>query len=156
MAQTIEQQIENYLNALSDAIDKTMVVDVADLAKGAISDAAKTEVYDKYTPRFYSRRGPHLGGIMDEQTMITKYDGSNRLEKRLVISSEAEFQHLWGGHYPDENLSDVIERGDGRFYMGLAGPRPYHDTAKETLIKSGLLDNALEGGVERELHGRKF
>lgn len=149
--------LQAFCDAVNDAVDQTMVAEVANLAKSEISMEGFERVYDKYNPKFYSRRGDKLGGILDTQEMETSYDGLGKNVKTLEIRSGAPFQHLWGGRYPDDaDLTDAVEEGSGRFNMGLAGPRPFYSFAEDKLEKSGLFDKTLETGVEAAVGGRKF
>lgn len=151
------EDLQAFCDAVNNAVDETMLVDVANLAKSEISMEGFERVYDAYNPKFYSRRGDRLGGILDTQEMVTKYDGIGKPVKTLEIQSGAPFQQLWGGRYPDgEDLTDAVESGNGRFNMELAGPRPFYSFAEDRLEKSGLLDKTLETGVENAVGGRKF
>lgn len=149
--------LQAFVDAVNDAVDATMLGEVANLAKSEINAAGHERVYDKYKPRFYSRRGDNLGGILDKKEMVVSYDGIGKTVKTLEIKSAAPFQHLWGGEYPDGyDLTDAVETGEGKFNMGVAGPRPFYGPAEEHLEKSGLLDKTLETGVENAVGGRKF
>ena len=57
---------------LDAAIDEVMQTEVAEGAKKALQEAAQSEVYGKYTPRFMSRRGA-AGGIGDTGNMTVSF-----------------------------------------------------------------------------------
>lgn len=151
------EDLQAFCDAVNNAVDETMLVDVANLAKSEISMEGFERVYDAYNPKFYSRRGDKLGGILDTDETQTSYDGVGKTVKTLEIRSGARFQHLWGGQYPQgEDLTDAVESGNRRFNMGLAGPRPFYSFAEDRLEKSGLFDKTLETGVENSVGWRKF
>ena len=149
--------LQAFCDAVNEATDAAMIVDVSNLAKSEISLEGFEDVYEAYDPKFYSRRGDKLGGILDEQEMEIKYDGIGKPIKTLEIHSGAPFQHLWGGEYPqNDDLTDAVESGNPKYNMQHAGTRPFYAPAEIRLEKSGIFDATLEKSVQGAMAGRKF
>lgn len=148
------EDLQAFCDAVNAAVDTTMLTDISNLAKSEISNTGRENVYEAYTPRFNSRRGINGSGILDITTMKDSYDYAT---KTLEIQSFAPFQHLWGGRYPHgHDLTDVVEEGNKNFNMGIAGPRPFYQSAEYSLEKTGSFDKTLESGVNSKIAGRKF
>lgn len=150
---------------INAAITNALEVEVAEAAKKAISESAIENVYKSYSPKFLSRRDPQYGGghssvaragggVTDIQNMTVTVSGDT-----LTVSDDAPWQHLWGGSYPNVRLAEAIASGSGRFNMQKAGPRPFHELAKEKLISTGEAERALRAGLARQgidTSGMKF
>lgn len=130
-----------FVSKLEGAIDETMQTTVAEGAKKALEEAAYTEVYDAYSPKFLSRRGS-AGGIPDQGNMEADYGGMT-----LTIRDEAPWQQLWGGSVPGGRLAEAIATGDPRYNMGKAGPRPFHQEAERQFAGSGEFERLLAQGL---------
>ena len=141
---TIEAEVNEYLAKLDQAIAAAMQGDVLEEGKRAIANAAYSTVYP-YEPIFYSRREVE-GGIADPDNMDGDYDFITRT---LEITDNAPWQHLWGGHYPTEQLAEAIEKGWSRFVMRRPGPRPFNAQAEQDLDSTGAFDRALQTGINR-------
>lgn len=143
--------------SLEAAIQNALDVEVREVVKAAIAEAALQEVYDAYTPDFFSRRDPIRGGgmaheqgqighgITDPESVTVTVIGNE-----LIAEDNAGWQQLWGGQYPSGRLAEAIASGDPRFNMAKAGPRPFHDTAKQIAIESGAVEKALRQGLKRQ------
>ena len=130
---------------LDAAIVEVMQTEVAEGAKKALQEAAQSEVYGKYTPRFMSRRGA-AGGIGDTGNMTVSYGGNT-----LTITDDAPWQQLWGGKVPGERLAEAIASGSSRYNMHRAGPRPFHEKAEQEYGSGGFARDLMAG-----LHARGF
>lgn len=137
-------RIISMLPKIDDAIEDALKQEVADVVKKAIVDSARKNVYDAYTPIFYSRRNG-AGGILDPNSVKIEAHGSE-----LVAWDAAEWQQLWGGRIPEISLAEALASGSERFNFQRAGPRPFHEQAKEYLIQSGELERALRQGLARQ------
>jgi hypothetical protein len=140
---TFVQEYKQILGNMNVAISDALGNEVAGVVKKAIVKSAQENVYDAYDPDFLSRYGVS-GGLLDEANLVVSVSGNE-----LTVDNETPFQHLWGGNYPTENLSDVIESGDPRFNMGNAGSRKFMEPAKEAVIDSGEAVRALQEGLQR-------
>lgn len=147
-------ELQNFIDDLDNTISDVMQTDVAEIIKAEISESAKENVY-AHEPKFYSRRMGD-GGVMDPRTMEQAYDGNQPDVKTLEVYSTAPWQHLWGGFYPKDDLSDAIEAGTEKYHMAKAGPRPFYGPAEQHLMKTGLIDAVLENGVKREMDGKSY
>lgn len=147
--------LQNFVDDLDNAIDDVMQTDVAEIVKAEISESAKENVYAAYEPKFYSRRMEY-GGVMDPRTMEQSYDWRQPDVKTLEVYSTAPWQHLWGGAYPRDDLSDAIEAGTAKYNMAKAGPRPFYGPAERHLMETGLIDAVLENGVRIEMDGKSY
>lgn len=130
---------KTFENALDRAIDKAMQGRVLDGVKEQIAKSVQEDVYDVYTPKFYSRRG-ESGGMKDKQYMHEFYDSAT---KTLIVDHITPWQHLKkGGAKPHEVLNDAVESGDNSHrwgaYMFGAPPRQYTDEAENTYAKSAF------------------
>lgn len=128
------------LHGLNAAVTDALANEVADEAKTAVKEAAKSVVYS-YTPQFLSRREEN-GGLIDEANIITTADGDT-----LTVENVTGLQNLWGGSHT-EPLTPVITAGKANYNMPY--PRPFMDEAKN-LLMSGRAENALRRGLAR--HG---
>lgn len=97
--------------ALDHAIDAAMQGTITEKAKDAIAESVEEEVYS-YPSRFPSEewgfdgRLYASGGLQDKSLMIDSYDSGS---KTLEIEMQVPWQHLKGGDYPSNDLSDVVE-----------------------------------------------
>lgn len=139
-----DQEYKAFEVQMQAAISSALENEVADAVKQAIVQSAQNNVYDAYEPQFLSRKGAN-GGLLDENNLTVTVSGNE-----LVVENNTPFQHLWGGNYPTENLSDVIESGDSRFNMGNAGARKFMEPAKQEVISSGEFESALKAGLQRQ------
>lgn len=151
----LQRAIEKYAK-LDKAIESALKNEVAEVVKGALAQAAIEEVYDAYEPEFLSRRDPvhgatnkwlktSGGGITDKSQMHVEAVGNT-----LTVSDDAPWQQLWGGAVPTSRLAEAIATGDPRFHMQNAGPRPFHEKAKQKVIDSGDAEKALIAGLKRQ------
>ena len=143
---------------LERAIENALKNEVAETVRGIVADVARQEVYDRYDPVFLSRRDPVYGGgntsasragggITDPKSVEIDVHGTE-----LVARDNPDWQQLWGDRSwrPAKRLAEAIATGDPRYNMEKAGPRPFHDTAKEIAIDSGAVEEALRRGLERQ------
>lgn len=156
MAEVSLNDVINKYGSLELAIQSALDVEVREVVKAAVAEAALQEVYEKYDPMFLSRRDPIHGGgdtsasrmgggITDPESVIIHVSGNE-----LTAEDNADWQHLWGGQKPFGRLAEAIATGDPRFNMGNAGPRPFHDRAKQIAIESGAVEKALRQGLKRQ------
>lgn len=157
MAEVSLNDVINKYGSLELAIQSALDVEVREVVKAAVAEAALQEVYDAYTPEFFSRRDPIHGGgeahlqgqighgITDPESVTVTVRGNE-----LVAEDDAGWQQLWGGQVPSGRLAEAIATGDPRFNMGNAGPRPFHDKAKQIAIESGAVEKALRQGLKRQ------
>lgn len=157
----------NKYSGIEEKIDNALRNEVAEVVRGAVADAALQAVYNTYTPMFLSRRDPtHGGGATSASRTghgITDPE-SVEIEVRnneLIARDNPDWQQLWGDRSwrPAKRLAEAIATGDPRYHMEKAGPRPFHDTAKQIAIDSGEVERALRKGLERQgidTSGMKF
>lgn len=126
------------------AIEDALRNEVSEVIKNYIVDSAYDNVYEAYTPEFWSRRYGN-GGLLDKKSIEVLVSG-----RELIAQDNPKWQQLWGGDIPTEALVDAITEGNPRFNMGKAGPRPFHEAAKDATIDSGEVGRALLRGLERQ------
>ena len=131
---------------LDSAIENALENEVADVIKNYLVESAYQNVYETYTPEFYSRRFGD-GGILDTRSIKITVSGNE-----LIASDDADWQNLWGdnSYHPAKRLAQAIADGDPRFNMDKAGPRPFHEDAKRAAIESGEIERALKAGLARQ------
>lgn len=132
------------ISGLEGKLHDALETEGAATVRSVLVQEARRRVYDAYQPDFYSRRNGN-GGILDPGEIDVDVVGLT-----LTASSNPDWQHLWGGHRPDGRLAEAIASGNPRFNMGKAGPRPWHEAAKERLIGEGLLEDAIRRGLARQ------
>lgn len=141
---TFGQEVAAAKAAMELAISDALQNEVAEVVKKAIVESARENVYEAYDPVFLSRNAEN-GGLLDEGNLAVSVTGTE-----LTVENLTPFQHLWGGQYPSETLTDVIESGDSRFHMGSAGARPFMEPAKQAVISGGEAVDALRRGLQRQ------
>ena len=128
----MRQEFDNcdeFLIALNHAIDAAMQGRITEKAKDAIAEAVEEHVYS-YPTRFpeeewgFDGRLYDAGGLQDRSLMIDSYDSGS---KTLEIEMQVPWQHLKGGTYPSNDLSDVVE--NNQIYG--APPRKFAEPAEE-------------------------
>ena len=157
MADVSLNDVISKYGSLDLAIQSALDVEVREVVKAAVAEAALQEVYEAYTPQFFSRRDPIYGGgeahmqgkighgITDPESVTIHVSGNE-----LTAEDNADWQHLWKGQKPSGRLAEAIATGDPRYHMDKAGPRPFHDRAKELAIESGAVERALRQGLKRQ------
>ena len=121
---SISGDIAAFIAKLDSAIDSAMQGPVLDEAKEYIQRSAFQNVYNAYSPLFYSRRMSG-GGIGDQGNLESDYSG-----KTLVIQDVALWQQLYGGARPGERLAEAIASGSSRYHFHRAGPRSFMPEAE--------------------------
>ena len=143
---------------LDAAIENALKNEVAEVVAGAIADSALHNVYEAYDPQFLSRRDPVHGGgntfaaragggITDPRSVEIEVHGAE-----LIARDNPDWQQLWGDRSwrPAKRLAEAIATGDKRYHMQKAGPRPFHQEAKDALLSSGEIERALRAGLKRQ------
>ena len=148
-------QIDDVIRRISNidsAVEDALKNEVSSVVKDAIVQSARENVYDAYpNPKFYSRRNG-AGGILDRESIDVEVRGTE-----LTAKDNPDWQQLWGGGglgvgswRPAKRLAEAIAEGDRHYYMAEAGPRPFHEKAKEKMIADGSIDRALKKGLKRQ------
>lgn len=127
------------ISAKLDAdIGTVMTTIVADQAKWTLQRAVETEVYEKYDPLVYRRKGDE-GGLADKDLMEARYDPAEML---LEVQSIRED----GGRL----IAPIVESGKGYTFESKGAaymkPRPFHSVAEE-MLGEGPFEKALAGGL---------
>ena len=128
------------LGKIDAAISNALSVEVAEAVREAVHDAAMTEVYEAYEPRFMSRR-MESGGLIDPENTVISVAGTT-----LTAENVTGLQNLWGGN-DDSPLAPIVQDGVEAYHMPF--PRPFMDAAKEQLI-NGKAEEALRRGLTRQ------
>ena len=139
--------LDKYIQKISNldvAIENALNDEGREVVKKVLVEAARKYVYDAYAPKFNHRRNGS-DGILDEENIHVAVHGNE-----LIAMDMADWQHLLGGAKPNMRLAEGIASGSSRFYMQNAGPRPFHEKAKEMLIMRGDLEDAVRRGLARQ------
>lgn len=131
------------LASLNNFIESALQNEVGEAAKDAVAQSTAINVYGAYTPKvLYSRRGSN-GGLSAEENVECTASGTT-----LTVRNVTGLQNLYGGNR-QEILTNIVESGNARFHMHLAGPRPFMEHAKEYLM-NGPGQQALHTGLARQ------
>lgn len=107
-----------------------------------VSDKAQTEVYDKFTPYYYQRRGKR-GGLADPENVERTFIGMSGNKIKLVYENTTEGVDT----LQEQSLTDVIEEGQREAWSNPEGvwslPRPFIEPAIQELKDSDVLRNEL-------------
>ena len=136
---------------LDAAIENALEIEVAEVIKNYLVESAYQNVYEAYTPEFYSRRYGN-GGILDKDSIDIDVHGNELIAMDTLPGVEGPkgWQQLYGGDVPDGRLAEAIASGDPKYNMDKAGSRPFHEIAKELAIESGEIEDALRRGLKRQ------
>lgn len=136
----IERDIADFMAVLDTAIDGAMTDEVLDEVKDALQLAIQSEVYDKYQPSMYERRGEDMnrgtGALTDPDVMEHTY---NRATKTLTVTDMSMGGDPYNPSRAERLLYPIIESGVGytwtrsRIYQMQPYPRPFHDKAEHML-----------------------
>ena len=139
----IEQFVAEYCAALDDAIEYAMEVEVATMARVAIHNAVESEVYEKYDPLVYRRRGDD-GGLADQSqdNMEAVYD---RQTRTLTVQDVNEDDDT------GRRVAPIVESGRGYQYpvKGMKA-RPFHSVAQKNMVDDGWFSGALRTGLKHK------
>lgn len=137
----LKEDIRAFEQRLDRAINNALEGDVADAAKTFLSQAVEDEVYARYSPRVYDRRGATGGGLADVRTM------------QAVLEGNSHTLSVWAGATGVDDaagveLKDIVAAGEPFTYFSdnahPAGGRPFHETAEQNLARSGVFESTLE------------
>ena len=128
------------ITKLDAAISSALSLEVAEAVRGAVRDAAESEVYQAYEPLFESRRREN-GGLTDPDNTVVTVAGTT-----LMAENVTGLQNLWGGG-DSSPLAPIIEDGVEAYHMPF--PRPFMAYAQE-LLENGRAQEALRRGLARQ------
>lgn len=145
---SLDTDLAQFCAKLDAAIDATMQNEVTTAAKATMMEAIETEVYDRYDPTEYIRRGQH-GGLQDPDNMLANYYPKDK-ELHLVNVAREDGNTIPGSK---RFIAPVIESGYGytwtksRIYKRMPFPRPFHAETERMLGKNGIFEDALNRGL---------
>ena len=136
-----EAEILKYAQSMIQKSQKTQKSNVRKTVGDANTRAVESEVYAKYTPEQYDRRG-RRGGLADERNVevISVQSSGNTTQVTL------ENMTLGNDSMRGEKISDLIETGEGKWYNpngAWSEPRPFVDVIVNELNSTDELRNAL-------------
>lgn len=135
---SLAQDLALFEAKLNAGIQSAMEGPVADTAKAFLSEAVETEVYEKYEPQVYRRKGLH-GGLADPENMDARYDAKDMTLEVEDVRRDDNTNRL---------VAPVVESGRGYDYFS-PGARPFHRTAEKNMARSGAFEQALDYGLRR-------
>ena len=135
----MKNDAEIFAEKLENAIHRAMQSTVADEVKLAIMESVQENVYDKYEPTQYKRRGAN-GGLADPNMMDQTYDAGTMT---LEIRSSGK------GARGRKDVAEIVESGQGYTWKKSQiaqhpFPRPFHRPAEERLAQGNEIDNAIK------------
>lgn len=150
MAKVCKNSQELY-NELMKMINESLKDDVAPIVKKVMLDRIDEEVYRKYEPSMYMRRGED-GGLADPDNIVSEivYDGC------LSVTNETlgrEFYFDKSGDTirsdnADKPIAEIIETGEGYDCWDKAFPRPFMQPTVDKLKETDLVEIVLKKSLE--------
>ena len=149
MAKVCKNSQELY-NELMKMINESLKDDVAPIVKKVMLDRINEEVYKKYEPSYYMRRGED-GGLADPDNIVSEivYDGC------LSVTNETlgrEFYFYEGEPVRSDNadkpIAEIIETGEGYDYWDNAFPRPFMQSTVDKLKETDLVEIVLKKSLK--------
>ena len=137
----LKEDIRAFEQRLDRAINNALEGDVADAAKTFLSQAVEDEVYARYSPRVYDRRGATGGGLADVRTM------------QAVLEGDSHTLNVWAAATGVDDaagveIRDIVAAGTPFTYFENdehpAGGRPFHEAAERNFAQSGVFESTLE------------
>lgn len=134
------EEYKKYKKDLLDATQGILETAVADLMRKNVVESAQVNVYDKYEPTEYQRRGDD-GGVLDEDCYRTSTEhGYDELTLRLDALNYGNSRYSsWGDHpsqgWDSGKITNIIESGRGyhwtgsKIYQMQPFPRPFLEFA---------------------------
>ncbi len=134
------EEYRKYKKDLLDATQGVLETAIADLMKKNVSESVQVNVYAKYTPTMYERRGDD-GGLSDEDCYRTSTEqGYSTVTLRLENLAYGNARYASWGRRPSQGIdpgkiTNIIESGNGyhwtgsRIYQMQPFPRPFMEFA---------------------------
>ena len=138
-----EAEIIKYAQSLIKQSQTNKNSNVRKVVGEANTHAVETQVYSKYDPRDYDRRGRN-GGLADERNIEVTSVQSSGNTTQVILENLTEGNDSMRG----KQISDGIEQGDKSMWYNPNGawsdPRPYVDFMAEQLRNGTELTEALK------------
>lgn len=135
------EEYKKYKKDLLDATQGILETAVADLMRKNVVESAQVNVYDKYEPTQYQRRGDD-GGVLDEDCYRTSTEqGYDEVTLRLDALNYGNRRYSSWGEEPAPDgwdpgkITNIIESGRGyhwtgsKIYQMQPFPRPFLEFA---------------------------
>lgn len=120
-------------------IASVMENDVASATKSVMQQVIEDEVYAKYNPSYYVRRG-YDGGLQDEKNIVSVYDRKTMTLEVTNMTRDNDYTGMG-----DRLVAPVVESGIGYAWKRIM-PRPFHKKT-EKLMANKIFENTLEAGL---------
>ena len=143
MATGLMTEYQEYIGKLKNAIDDTLVIDVAEEVVEHLKSSAQDRVYEAYEPSQYERRESLLKNENYERS-----SGNLELEISSLLEGNADQPPFDSG-----NITDVIETGVGYGWLNSTIarqmlPRPFMEEGLQDSVRDGSAESALQQGLE--------
>lgn len=141
------KDLESYL---LKQVKRSLIVndDVRHAVGKKVSEKVDSEVYDKYSPTSYKRRG-HNDGLADERNVEMTGVSSSNNKIQLVYENLTEGNDSMKGQF----ISDGINDGDEDMWNNPNGdwskPRPFIGKAINELQNGNELRSALKSSLQK-------
>ncbi len=134
------EEYEKYKKDLLDATEGILETAVADLMRKNVVESAKVNVYDKYVPTQYKRRGDDNGALDEDCYRTSTEQGYDEVTLRLDALNYGNSRYSSWGEHPSQGwdpgrITNIIESGRGyhwtgsKIYQMQPFPRPFMEFA---------------------------
>lgn len=132
------KDVKSLLKYAQQQTQSVLKTDIAKKTVSAMQQKIQEEVYDKYEPVQYERKGYH-GGLIDEDNIeVSMVDDNTLCVENIRFDGKRE-------------VAQIVESGDGYQYdFDFNGvPRPFTEATRKELA-SGVLHQTMKTGLSRK------
>lgn len=135
-------------------INTALDTEVADTVKNVMSDHIRDDVYNKYKPKYYIRRGSD-GGLADTENLNATLGGDGELfVQNITLGSKTFYSKHAEGYVPSGNANEfitpIIESGVGYDAWDEAFPRPYVQNTHDDLEQNHYHTEAMKRSLKKQ------
>lgn len=135
-------------------INTALDTDVTDTVKEVMSEHIQKDVYDKYKPVAYKRRGVH-GGLADPENLNATLGGDGELFVQNITLGTGLYYNRFAEQYMEsvnknEFITPIIESGMGYDTWDEAFPRPYVQNTHDDLEQNHYHTEALKRSLKKQ------
>lgn len=138
MANKEFKSIEAALKFIEQQAQSVLKQEIAQKAVKTMQKHVQTDVYDKYEPKMYDRKG-YQGGLIDE----------DNIEVSMIDDNTVSIENIrFDG---DREVAEIVETGQGYTYsFEYSGvPRPFTENTRKELQETNILENEMKKGLTR-------
>lgn len=158
--ETILDEYKKFEQGLNHAISEALLLDVAEELVKHIQASVQENVYDKYAPSKYVRRGKGDSkgspGLQSEKSYDRYVDATGtELTIENITTGNPAYRPPKSEGWDSGNIGDYIEAGDGYhwtrsdIYNMMPYPRPFMEPALEKALADGSVEVAFVEGLKK-------